>query len=89
MACPRRGKKISNIDLSEGDFRRALRDADVDEWFINVVLGMLHPYYRSGNAAQAFSAVEEVTGRKPITFAQFAKEYADEVRNLEEPGGGL
>jgi hypothetical protein len=89
MACPRRGKKISYIDLSEGDFRRALRDAGVDDWFINVVLGMLDPYYRGGKAAQAFSAVEEVTGRKPITFAQFAKEYADEVRNLEVSGGGL
>ena len=65
-----------------------MRDADVDDWFINVVLGMLDPYYRSGKAAQAFSAVE-VTGRKPITFAQFAKEYADEVRNFEESGGGL
>jgi uncharacterized protein YbjT (DUF2867 family) len=74
------GKKISYIDLSEGDFRRALREAGVDDWFIYVVLGMLDSYYRSGIAAQVFSAVEEVTGRKPITFAQFAKDYVDAFR---------
>jgi hypothetical protein len=68
-------RKISYIDLSEGDFRRALTEAGVDDWFIYVTLGMLDSYYRSGIAAQIFSAVEEVTGRKPIRFAEFAKDY--------------
>jgi uncharacterized protein YbjT (DUF2867 family) len=71
------GRKISYMDLSEGDFRRALRKAGVDDWFIYVVLGMLDSIYRSGIAAQVYSTVEEVTGRKPITFTQFAKDYAD------------
>ena len=74
------GKKVSYIDLPEGEFRRALREAGVDDWFIYVVLGMLDSYYRSGIAAQLFPAVEEVTGRKPITFAQFAKDYAEAFR---------
>jgi uncharacterized protein YbjT (DUF2867 family) len=74
------GRKISYMDLSEGDFRRALREAGVDDWFIYVVLGMLDSIYRSGIAAQVFPAVEEVTGRKPIMFAQFAKDHADAFR---------
>jgi hypothetical protein len=49
----------------------------VDDWFIYIVLGMLDSYYKSGIAAQVFPAVEEVTGKKPITFAQFAKDHAE------------
>jgi len=69
------GKKISYVNLSEGDFRRSLRDAGVDDWFIYIVLGLLDSYYGNGIAAQVFSAVEEVTGKKPISFSQFAKDY--------------
>jgi hypothetical protein len=74
------GRKISYMDLSEGDFRRALRKAGADDWFVYVVLGMLDSIYRSGIAAQVFPTIEEVTGRKPITFSQFAKDYADTFR---------
>jgi uncharacterized protein YbjT (DUF2867 family) len=69
------GKKISYVNLSEGDFRRSLKEAGVDDWFIYVVLFMLDSYYRKGIAPQVFSAVEEVTGKKPISFSQFAKDY--------------
>jgi hypothetical protein len=33
-----------------------------------------------GHGSEVSSAVEEVTGKKPITFAQFAKDYAEEFR---------
>lgn len=63
------------VNLSEGDFRRSLKEAGVDDWFIYVVLFMLDPYYRKGIAAQVFTAVGEVIGKKPISFSQFAKDY--------------
>lgn len=69
------GRKISYLNLSEGDFGRSLKEAGVDEWFINVVLEMLDSYYRTGIAAQVVSDVEEITGRKPIPFSQFVKDY--------------
>jgi uncharacterized protein YbjT (DUF2867 family) len=68
-------KEISYVNLSEGDFRRSLRDAGVDDWFIYIVLGMLDSYYRKGIAAQVFSTVEEVTGKRPITFSQFVDDH--------------
>jgi uncharacterized protein YbjT (DUF2867 family) len=58
------GKEISYVNLS-GDFRRSWKEAGVDDWFIYIVLGLLDSYYRKGIAAQVFSAVEEVTGKKP------------------------
>jgi hypothetical protein len=35
----------------------------------------LYTYFRKGYASHISSAIEEVTGKKPITFAQFAKDY--------------
>jgi hypothetical protein len=31
---------------------------------------------KAGHAAQTTTAIEEITGRKPILFSQFAKDYA-------------
>jgi hypothetical protein len=34
-------------------------------------------FIRSGKAAQVFKTVEEVTGRRPFTFDDWARENAD------------
>jgi uncharacterized protein YbjT (DUF2867 family) len=69
------GREISYVNLSEGDFRRSLKEAGVDDWFIFVVLLMLDSYYKKGIAAQITNSVEEVTGRKPISFSQFVNDH--------------
>jgi hypothetical protein len=33
-----------------------------------------------GYVSQVSSAIEEVTGRKPISFSQFARDYAEPFR---------
>jgi hypothetical protein len=40
----------------------------------------LHDITRMGYALQVTSTVEEVTGRKPISFSQFARDYAESFR---------
>jgi uncharacterized protein YbjT (DUF2867 family) len=70
------GKKISYVNLSKEDFVRGWKEAGVDDWFIYIVSLMLDSYYRKGIASQVSSDVEEVTGKKPISFSQFAKDYA-------------
>jgi hypothetical protein len=35
---------------------------------------------RSGYGLQTTTAVEHIIGRKPISFAQFAKDYAEALR---------
>jgi uncharacterized protein YbjT (DUF2867 family) len=69
------GKKISYIDISEADARRVMKDTGLDEWFIDVTLEQAD-YYRKGYASWLSHAVESITGNKPISFAQFAKDYA-------------
>jgi len=69
------GKKIGYVNVSEEVFRVGMKDMGVDDWSINT-FAELFGLYRKGYASQLSSAVEEVTGKKPISFSQFAKDYA-------------
>lgn len=74
-----RGKKISYVNISEEEARGAMKEMGMSDWLINTI-SELHDYFRKGNASQVSSAVEEVTGKKPISFSQFAKDYAEAFR---------
>jgi hypothetical protein len=52
-----------------------MKDMGIGEWWINTIIEV-YEYYRKGTQQQVSSAVEEVTGKKPISFPQFAKDYA-------------
>ena len=70
------GKKISYVNISEADARRRMKDIGLEEWFINITLEQADNY-RRGYASQLSDAVELITGNKPISFAQFTKDYAE------------
>ena len=73
------GKKISYVNISEEETRGAMKEMGMGDWLINTI-SELHDYFRKGNASQVSSAVEEVTGKKPTSFSQFAKDYAEAFR---------
>jgi uncharacterized protein YbjT (DUF2867 family) len=73
------GKKISYVNISEEEDRGAMKEMGMSDWLINTI-SELHDYFRKGNASQVSSAVEEVTEKKPISFSQFAKDYAEAFR---------
>ena len=54
---------------------RAMKDMGVDDWLINT-MSQLFDLYRKGYASQVYPAVEEVIGRNPKSFSQFAKDYS-------------
>jgi uncharacterized protein YbjT (DUF2867 family) len=70
------GNKISYVNISEEETKRAMKDIGIGEWWIDTIIEV-YEYYKRGLQQQVFTTVEEVTGKKPITFAQFAKDYAD------------
>jgi uncharacterized protein YbjT (DUF2867 family) len=72
-------KKISYVNISEEEARGAMKEMGMSDWIINTI-SELYDYFRKGNASQVSSAVEEVTGKKPISFSQFAKDYAEAFR---------
>ncbi len=69
------GKKIDYVNVSDEDARGAMKEAGLNDWLINTISG-LYDLYRKGYASEISSGVEEATGKKPTTFAQFAKDYA-------------
>jgi uncharacterized protein YbjT (DUF2867 family) len=82
------GRKVSYIELSEEDTRKAVKKMGMKEWDIE---HMMEFYYnamelynlefsdinRVGYGSQITNVVEQITGRKPISFVQFAKDYAE------------
>jgi hypothetical protein len=52
-----------------------MKDMGADEWTINSMIE-LFGITRAGYLSEISSAVEQVTGNKPIPFSQFARDYA-------------
>jgi uncharacterized protein YbjT (DUF2867 family) len=73
------GKKIDYVNISDEEARGAMKEVGLNDWLINTISD-LYTYFRKGYASHISSAIEEVTGKKPITFAQFAKDYAEAFR---------
>jgi hypothetical protein len=53
-----------------------MKDRGINDWFINTTIE-LYDFCKGGNLSSVSSAVEEITGEKPISFSQFAKDYAE------------
>jgi len=57
------------------EFRKAILSAGMSEWSADALVD-LQRLYREGKASLLTDDVERLTGRKPITFDQFARDYA-------------
>lgn len=73
------GRKISYIDLPEESAKKGMKETGMPDWLID---GLLEIYatIKAGYAAQTTTAIEEITGKKPILFSQFVKDYAEALR---------
>src|ERR671910_1523231 len=68
------GKKITYIDIAEDTAREGLKQIGMDDWYINIMIELFSTI-RGGYGSETTEAVEDITGRKPISFEQFAKHY--------------
>jgi uncharacterized protein YbjT (DUF2867 family) len=73
------GKKVNYVNVSDEDARKGMEDMGVDEWTINSMTE-LFKITRAGYVSDISPAVEEITGNKPITFSQFARDYAADFK---------
>ena len=73
------GRNISYIDISEEDARRGMKKVGMGDWFIQNAME-LYNIYKAGYASETTTVVEQITGRKPISFSQFAKDYVEAFR---------
>jgi hypothetical protein len=52
-----------------------MKQMGTDDWSIDVMLELFR-ITRGGYGSQTTTAVQHLIGRKPISFSQFAKDYA-------------
>ena len=69
------GRKISYVDLPPAEFKKAILSAGIPEWSADALVDQQR-FYREGKATLVTNEVERLTRRKPITFDQFARDYA-------------
>jgi uncharacterized protein YbjT (DUF2867 family) len=70
------GKRISYVDIPEEDALKGMKEIGMDDWLIDATMES-YRIIRAGHASQTTNVVEQITGRKPISFNQFARDYAD------------
>jgi uncharacterized protein YbjT (DUF2867 family) len=68
-------RKTSYVDLTPDQFKKKLLDEGMPEWSADAQLDQQR-LYREGKASLVTDDIERLTGRKPITFDQFARDYA-------------
>jgi uncharacterized protein YbjT (DUF2867 family) len=69
------GKKVNYVNISDEDTRKGMKDMGADDWTINSMIELFGTT-RAGYLSEVSPAVEQITGNKPITFSQFARDYA-------------
>jgi uncharacterized protein YbjT (DUF2867 family) len=69
------GKPISYVSLPDVEWKAAAMAAGLPEWSANGIIELMH-YYKEGKAEAVSPAVEQVTGKKPISFRQFVEDNA-------------
>jgi uncharacterized protein YbjT (DUF2867 family) len=70
------GKKISYIDTEEADARKIMESMSFEDWLIDAILEEFYNT-KAGNRSTITNTVEQIIGRKPISFAQFVRDYAN------------
>jgi uncharacterized protein YbjT (DUF2867 family) len=73
------GKEIGYSNISEDDARQMIKGMGMNDWHTNVLLELLR-ITKEGYLSNISSAIEQVTGNKPISFRQFTKDYASAFR---------
>ena len=73
------GRPIRYVPISHEQYKQAALAAGTPEGYADALVE-LNRYYEEGHAARVSPAVRQLTGRDPIAFAQFARDYADKLR---------
>lgn len=70
------GREVKHVEVPVEAARGAMVGMGMSEWLADALVGLFN-LYNEGRAARVTDAVHEVTGRDPLAFAQFARDYAE------------
>jgi hypothetical protein len=68
-------QKVNYVNISDEDARKGMKDMGADDWTINSTIQYFE-ITRAGYLSGISPVFEQVTGNKPISFSQFATDYA-------------
>ena len=68
-------KKIAYVNISNDDAFKAMKYIGLDDWLIDTILEGYNNL-RKGYYSPVTNVVKEITMKKPISFREFAKDYA-------------
>ncbi len=74
------GRKISYVDLPAAELKKGIVSAGTPEWSAEALVD-LQRFYCEGKASLVTDDVERLIGHRPITFDQFARDYAFAFRD--------
>jgi uncharacterized protein YbjT (DUF2867 family) len=69
------GKEVKYVEVPMEAARGAMLGMGMQEWLVNALIELFN-FYGEGRADRVTDVVREVTGKEPITFNQFARDYA-------------
>ncbi|MBI5492335.1 MAG: SDR family oxidoreductase [Deltaproteobacteria bacterium] len=69
------GRQVIYVDVTPEAARGGMKAAGMNEWSINALME-LHDINKKGYASKVTEQVEEITGRRPLSFRQFALDNA-------------
>jgi uncharacterized protein YbjT (DUF2867 family) len=70
------GHEVKYVNVPMQAAREAMLGMGLSEWLADALVELFN-FYRDGGAAHVTDAVRQVTGREPISLAQFARDYAE------------
>lgn len=70
------GKQIEYVPITDETARKGMEKSGMPAYLIDALLPFAS-YIRSGKAAEVLPTVEELTGRRPYTFSQWARVHAE------------
>jgi uncharacterized protein YbjT (DUF2867 family) len=73
------GREIRYVDMPDAEFKKAMLGAGLPEWYVDRLVSLCQ-YIRGGKFAKRSTAIKDVTGHDPISFDQFARDYAEQWR---------
>lgn len=69
-------KEVKYVPVSEDDASKGMKVMGMPDWLIEALLEFSR-VIRKDNLAPVTQTFEELTGNKPIPFAQFAKDFSN------------
>ena len=69
------GKEVKYVDVPMEAARSSMLGMGMQKWLVDALLELFN-FYGEGRADQVTDVVRKVTGKEPITFAQFVRDHA-------------